>query len=201
MSIGEAARAMPPSGWLGPVGDAGMTIGEAARASGVSEKMIRHYEAIGLLRPVRQANGYRSYGENDIAVLRFIRHARDLAFPLEEVRRLLALWRDPGRSSAEVQRIALDHVQALEAKARSLSAIAASLRHLAAHCHGDARPDCPILDELEGRHDDGCTEGRRDELPALRAGGHRGDPGEGSRRRGAGGSRRRHGAGGNRPVT
>ena len=161
-----------------------MTIGEAARLSGVSEKMIRHYEAIGLLRPARQANGYRSYGEADIAVLRFIRHARDLAFPLAEVRRLLALWRDAGRTSAEVRRIALDHVQALEAKARSLEAIAASLRHLAAHCHGDDRPDCPILDELaqpqETRtHEHHCAEGGGDELPALRARDHRRDPGEG----------------------
>jgi len=128
-----------------------MTIGEAARASGVSEKMIRHYEAIGLLHPARQTNGYRSYAAPDIAVLRFIRHARDLAFPLEDIRRLLALWHDRGRTSAEVRRLALDHVAALEAKAQALQAMAASLKHLAAHCHGDARPDCPILDELEGR--------------------------------------------------
>ncbi len=129
-----------------------MTIGEAARASGVSEKMIRHYEAIGLLHPARQANGYRVYAEPDIAVLRFIRHARDLAFPLEDVRKLLALWRDRGRASAEVRRLALDHVAALEAKAQSLQSMATSLKHLAAHCHGDGRPDCPILDELEGKH-------------------------------------------------
>jgi Cu(I)-responsive transcriptional regulator len=125
-----------------------MNIGEAARASGVSEKMIRHYEAIGLLRPMRQANGYRRYAEADVAVLRFIRHARDLAFPLEEVRRLLTLWQDRSRTSAEVRAIALAHVAALEEKARTLQAMAASLRHLASHCHGDARPDCPILDEL-----------------------------------------------------
>ena len=129
-----------------------MTIGEAARASGISEKMIRHYESIGLLHPARAANGYRHYREPDVAVLRFIRHARDLAFPLEEVRRLLTLWRDRGRASAEVRAIALEHVAALEAKAASLQAVATSLRHLARHCHGDARPDCPILDELEGRH-------------------------------------------------
>ncbi|GGG35617.1 Cu(I)-responsive transcriptional regulator [Caldovatus sediminis] len=127
-----------------------MTIGEAAAASGVSAKMIRHYEAIGLIRPQRAANGYRAYAEADVAVLRFIRHARDLGFPLETVRRLLALWRDRNRSSAEVKRLALDHVAALEAKAASLRAMAASLRHLAEHCHGDERPDCPILDELEG---------------------------------------------------
>ena len=128
-----------------------MNIGEAARGSGVSEKMIRHYESIGLLRPQRQANGYRRYAEPDVAVLRFIRHARDLAFPLEEVRRLLTLWQDRGRASAEVRAIALAHVDALEAKAQSLQAMAASLRHLASHCHGDARPDCPILDGLEGK--------------------------------------------------
>ena len=128
------------------------SIGEAARASGVSEKMIRHYESIGLLRPAREANGYRRYAEADIAVLRFIRHARDLAFPLEEVRRLLALWQDRGRASAEVRAIALAHVTALEEKAESLRRMAESLRHLAAHCHGDARPDCPILDGLEGKH-------------------------------------------------
>ncbi|MBL6456470.1 Cu(I)-responsive transcriptional regulator [Belnapia sp. T6] len=126
-------------------------IGEAAKASGVSEKMIRHYESIGLLRPAREANGYRRYGEGDIAVLRFIRHARDLAFPLEEVRRLLTLWQDRGRASAEVRAIALSHVAALEEKADSLRRMAESLRHLAAHCHGDARPDCPILDGLEGK--------------------------------------------------
>jgi MerR family transcriptional regulator, copper efflux regulator len=129
-----------------------MNIGEAARASGISEKMIRHYESIGLLRPTRQANGYRTYAESDVAVLRFIRHARDLAFPLEDVRKLLALWRDRSRASAEVRSLALTHVAALEEKARALQAVAASLRHLAAHCHGDDRPDCPILDELEGRH-------------------------------------------------
>jgi Cu(I)-responsive transcriptional regulator len=126
-----------------------VTIGEAAARSGVSAKMIRHYEAIGLIAARRQANGYRAYAEADVAVLRFIRHARDLGFPLEDVRRLLALWRDRNRASAEVKRLALDHVAALEAKAQSLSAMAASLKHLAAHCHGDARPDCPILDELE----------------------------------------------------
>ena len=129
-----------------------MNIGEAAERSGVSAKMIRHYEAIGLVSAARQANGYRSYGPDDVAVLRFIRHARDLGFPLEDVRKLLALWRDRGRTSAEVKRLALAHIAALEEKAVALRAMAESLRHLAAHCHGDDRPDCPIIAELEGKH-------------------------------------------------
>jgi Cu(I)-responsive transcriptional regulator len=125
-----------------------MNIGEAAAASGISAKMIRHYEAIGLLHAARSGNGYRVYAARDVAVLRFIRHARDLGFPLEDVRRLLALWQDRDRASAEVKRLALAHVAALESKADSLRSMAASLRHLARHCHGDARPDCPILDDL-----------------------------------------------------
>ncbi len=125
-----------------------MNIGEAAAASGVTAKMIRHYEAIGLFSTERSANGYRVYDERDVAVLRFIRHARDLGFPLEDVRRLLALWRDRQRASAEVKKLALAHIVALENKARSLDAMAASLRHLVANCHGDERPDCPILEDL-----------------------------------------------------
>ena len=128
----------------------GMNIGEAASRSGVSAKMIRHYESIGLVNATRRPNGYRSYGPQDVAVLRFIRHARDLAFPLEDIRQLLALWRDRTRASADVKQMALDHVSALEAKAQSLQAVADSLRHLAQHCAGDDRPDCPILAELEG---------------------------------------------------
>lgn len=125
-----------------------MNIGEAAAASGVTAKMIRHYEAVGLFSTDRSANGYRVYDERDVAVLRFIRHARDLGFPLEDVRRLLALWRDRNRASAEVKKLALAHIEALENKARSLDAMAASLRHLVANCHGDGRPDCPILEDL-----------------------------------------------------
>jgi Cu(I)-responsive transcriptional regulator len=132
-------------------GARGMTIGQAAARSGVSAKMIRHYEAIGLIEAERRANGYRSYGPQDVAVLRFIRHARDLAFPLEDIRKLLALWRDRSRASGEVKRLALAHVEALEEKAAALNAVAQSLRHLAQHCSGDDRPDCPIIDELEGK--------------------------------------------------
>ncbi|MBR0672922.1 Cu(I)-responsive transcriptional regulator [Neoroseomonas soli] len=125
-----------------------MNIGDAAATSGVSAKMIRHYESIGLLTAARSDNGYRVYADRDVAVLRFIRHARDLGFPLEDVRRLLMLWQDRGRASAEVKQLALTHVEALENKAASLRTMAASLRHLAEHCHGDTRPDCPILDDL-----------------------------------------------------
>lgn len=128
-----------------------MNIGEAAAASGVSAKMIRHYETLGLVQPHRRQNNYRTYTEQNVAVLRFIRHARDLAFPLSEVKRLLGLWRDGTRQSAEVRRIALSHVDALEEKARSLRAVADSLRHLAHNCHGDDRPECPILDHIEGK--------------------------------------------------
>ena len=130
-----------------------MNIGDAAEASGLSAKMIRHYEAIELVHPQRRGNNYRDFSAHDVAELSFIRHARDLAFPLEEVRRLLALWRDRNRASAEVRQVALDHVAALEAKAQSLQAMAGSLRHLAQHCQGDGRPECPILDVLEGRQE------------------------------------------------
>jgi Cu(I)-responsive transcriptional regulator len=125
-----------------------VNIGDAAAGSGVSAKMIRHYETLGLVSAGRSGNGYRVYAPRDVAVLRFIRHARDLGFPLEDVRRLLGLWHDRDRASAEVKRLALAHVAALESKAASLRAMADSLRHLAAHCHGDSRPDCPILDDL-----------------------------------------------------
>ncbi|MBS7811254.1 MerR family transcriptional regulator [Roseococcus pinisoli] len=127
-----------------------MNIGEAAAASGVSAKMIRHYETLGLIQPQRRKNNYRAYTEKNVAVLRFIRHARDLAFPLSEVKRLLGLWQDDTRQSADVRRIALGHVEALEEKARSLRAVADSLRHLARTCQGNERPECPILEHMEG---------------------------------------------------
>jgi MerR family copper efflux transcriptional regulator len=126
-----------------------MNIGNAAKLSGVTTKMIRHYESLELIRSRRLSNGYRDYDESDVARLRFIRHARSLAFPLEDVRKLLALWGDRNRASADVRGIALAHVEALESKAQAMQAMARSLRHLAAHCCGDSRPDCPILDELE----------------------------------------------------
>lgn len=127
-----------------------MTIGQAAKASGVSAKMIRYYEEIGLIGPVaRTESGYRVYTEADVHTLRFIRRARDLGFGIEAITELLALWRDRSRHSADVKRLALAHVESLEKKARELQAMADTLRELADCCAGDERPDCPILADLE----------------------------------------------------
>ncbi|MBD9511159.1 Cu(I)-responsive transcriptional regulator [Ensifer sp. ENS10] len=126
-----------------------MNIGEASRASGVSTKMIRYYETIGLIPQAdRSEAGYRNYGDNDVHTLRFIRRSRDLGFTVEQMADLLALWRDRSRASGEVKKIALEHVEILERKAEELKAMSRTLTHLAAHCHGDGRPDCPILDDL-----------------------------------------------------
>ena len=126
-----------------------MNIGDVARASGVSSKMIRYYETIGLIPPAeRSESGYRNYDDNDVHRLRFIRRARDLGFTVEQMADLLALWRDRSRASSEVKKIALQQVAVLERKAEELKAMSRTLKHLAAHCHGDERPDCPILDDL-----------------------------------------------------
>ena len=127
-----------------------MNIGKASAASGVSAKMIRYYESIDLLAAARRTDaGYRAYTDEDVHVLRFIRRARDLGFSLANIAELLALWRDQRRASADVKRIALEHVVALERKIAELQGMASTLRTLAAHCHGDARPDCPILIDLD----------------------------------------------------
>jgi len=128
-----------------------MNIGEAAKASGVSAKMIRYYEDIELVQPAaREANRYRVYGDADVHTLRFIKRARDLGFSVEQIRRLVGLWRDEKRSSADVKKIALAHIAELKQKIVELQSMAAALEHLAAHCHGDHRPECPILDDLGG---------------------------------------------------
>ena len=128
-----------------------MTVGEVARAAGVSAKAIRTWERTGLLPGApRGGNGYRRYTPSDLATIRFIARARSLGFGMGRVRDLLALWGDRARPSAEVKRLAAVQVEELEIQAAALRAMAASLRHLAAHCHGDARPDCPILEELAG---------------------------------------------------
>ena len=127
-----------------------MKIGAASRLSGVSERMIRHYEKIGLMpKAARRDSGYRDYDERDVNTLRFIRRSRDLGFPTEEIARLLDLWHDRGRASAEVKALALSRAAELRRKARALDEMRCSLEHLAAHCQGDRRPDCPILSELE----------------------------------------------------
>jgi Cu(I)-responsive transcriptional regulator len=130
-----------------------MNIGEAAGASGVSAKMVRYYESIGLIRPpARTESGYRVYGDDDVHALRFIRRARGLGFSVDETSQLLALWHDKSRASADVKAFALKHVADLEKKIADLQAMSRTLQHLASHCHGDKRPDCPILDDLaDGR--------------------------------------------------
>lgn len=128
-----------------------MTIGELATRSGVPRKTIRYYEEIGLLPPAARApNGYRSYGERAVQVLRFVKRARDLGFAIEDVGDLLALWRDPSRASAEVKAVAEHHVERIDAKIRELEAMRRAVLDLVHRCHGDARPDCPILDDLAG---------------------------------------------------
>jgi MerR family gold-responsive transcriptional activator of gol and ges genes len=129
-----------------------MNIGEAAAASGVSAKMIRHYEETGLIPPAgRTGSGYRTYGPKEVQVLRFVRRARDLGFPMEKVADLLALWRDRDRASADVKRLAEDQIAALEARIREMEAMKATLAHLVHACAGDMRPDCPILEDLGGQ--------------------------------------------------
>lgn len=126
-----------------------MNIGEAAKRSGVSAKMIRYYESIGLIDVAQRTQAqYRVYAADDVHTLRFVRRSRNLGFSLEESRALLALWRDKSRASADVKQLAMAHVSDLEAKAAELQAMADTLRHLAEHCHGDGRPDCPILSDL-----------------------------------------------------
>jgi MerR family copper efflux transcriptional regulator len=124
-----------------------MNIGQASKASGVSVKMIRYYESIGLIdAPLRTESGYRVYSDSQVHALRFISQARDLGFSVEQMGDLLALWRDRSRASADVKTIALQHIEALQAKARALQAMSDTLMHLADHCHGDDRPDCPIIE-------------------------------------------------------
>ena len=124
-------------------------IGEAAARSGVSAKMIRHYESLSLLPKVgRTASGYRQYGLREVHTLRFVRRARELGFSMVEIAALLKLWQNRRRASADVKRIALSHVVDLDRRMSEMAAMKRTLEALAACCHGDDRPDCPILDEL-----------------------------------------------------
>ena len=126
-----------------------MNIGEAARASGVTAKMIRHYESIGLVpAPRRTDAGYRLYSEREVRVLQFIHRGRALGFSLDQIRNLLALWEDEGRASADVRALAQTHIEELDRKIAEMAAMRRTLVSLAASCHGDARSACPILDDL-----------------------------------------------------
>ena len=128
-----------------------VNIGSAAAASGVSAKMIRHYESIGLLPDAtRTVAGYRVYRDSDVHTLRFIRRARDLGFSMKEIGALLGLWNNRRRASSEVKKLAARHMQALDEKIAEMQAMRNTLAHLAHHCHGDERPDCPILEDLSG---------------------------------------------------
>ncbi|HLT25445.1 MAG TPA: Cu(I)-responsive transcriptional regulator [Zeimonas sp.] len=126
-----------------------MNIGEASKASGVSAKMIRHYESLGLIPPAQRSDaGYRRYSANDVHRLAFIARARDLGFSIAEIARLVDLWQDRSRPSAKVKALALEHVERLDRKVRELLEMKATLEALARSCHGDDRPECPILDTL-----------------------------------------------------
>ena len=129
-----------------------MKIGQAAARSGISERMIRHYERIGLMpKAARRESGYRDYDERDIHTLNFIGRARDLGFSVGEISKLLELWHDRSRTSADVKALALARAAELKRKEKALHDMRRSLEHLAASCHGDERPECPILGGLEGQ--------------------------------------------------
>ncbi len=126
-----------------------MNIGQAARRTGLSAKMIRYYESIGLLKPAsRSDSGYRLYGQDDLHSLTFIKRSRDLGFSLEEVAKLLTLWQDRQRASADVKALANEHIADLNRRIEELVSLRDTLSELVAHCHGDDRPDCPILKDL-----------------------------------------------------
>ncbi len=128
-----------------------MQIGEASKATGVSSKMIRHYESIGLIPQAgRRDSNYRDYGAEDLHRLGFIRRARDLGFSVDEIRDLLRLWGDRGRSSRDVKKLAISHIAELDEKIALLGEMRATLAHLAECCDGGDRPDCPIIESLAG---------------------------------------------------
>lgn len=128
-----------------------VNIGEAARLSGVSAKMVRHYESLGLLPAVRRTDaGYRQYTEAEVHTLRFIKRARDLGFSMAEIGELVGLWQNRRRASASVRRIAEQHAAELARRIAEMQEMRKTLRHLIHCCHGDERPDCPILEDLAG---------------------------------------------------
>ncbi|MEX8195351.1 Cu(I)-responsive transcriptional regulator [Comamonas guangdongensis] len=132
-----------------------VVIGEAARRAGVSARMVRHYESLGLLPPVhRTDSGYRQYTEADVHALRFIRRGRDLGFSMDEIATLLGLWQDQGRASSQVKSIAQRHIAVLAERIAAMQAMQRTLQSLVHCCHGDDRPDCPILDDLASAETD-----------------------------------------------
>ena len=140
------AKAPPPGAGVFPA-----NIGAAAALSGVTAKMLRHYESLGLLGQVhRTDSGYRQYTEADVHTLRFIKRSRDLGFSMVEIAELVDLWRNRERASAQVKHIAQQHVNELAARIDAMQAMQRTLQNLLQHCHGDDRPDCPILDDLAG---------------------------------------------------
>jgi len=127
-----------------------MNIGEAAKTSGVNAKLIRHYEAIGMIpKASRSDSGYRTYSEADVHVLSFVKRARNLGFSMKEIKKLVGLWRNKSRASSDVKDLALVHIKEMEEKISTLQAMVQTLKHLSRNCHGDQRPDCPILNDLE----------------------------------------------------
>src|SRR5512134_230614 len=147
-----------------------LNIGRAAEASGVSAKMIRHYESVGLLPAAgRTVAGYRIYRDSDVHMLRFIRRARDLGFSMKEIGALVGLWQNRGRASGDVKKLAARHMRQLDEKIRELQAMRDSLAHLAQHCHGDERPDCPILADLASDYAAHCGPGEKSPARRVRA--------------------------------
>lgn len=126
-----------------------MNIGEAAKISGVNAKLIRHYESIGIIpKASRSEAGYRTYTETDVNILAFVKRSRNMGFSMKEIKKLVSLWRNKTRASAEVKGLAIKHIDEMEKKITELQGMVKSLKHLAKCCHGDQRPDCPILDNL-----------------------------------------------------
>lgn len=127
-----------------------MIIGEVSKKSGVSAKLIRHYESIGLIpKASRSFSGYRTYSENDVHVLKFIKRSRNLGFSMDEIKKLVSLWKNKKRQSQEVKKLAERHINTLELKIAELNSIVTTLKHLSHCCKGNDRPDCPILEDLE----------------------------------------------------
>jgi len=149
-------------------------IGEAARRSGVTAKMVRHYEALGLLPSVHRTEaGYRQYSDKEVHTLRFIKRSRDLGFSMQEIEQLLKLWQNRKRSSADVRKIASRHVAELDARMAEMQSMRRTLQHLIHCCQGDHRPDCPILEELEGTSVARSKEVRRTAAAKVSGEGHR----------------------------